>query len=288
MSRYSNQLQFNGNVDEAFQRINEYLTQKNYEYVEYDGEKVYKKGKGFLTAPSFIKVQFVNNCFGIEGWIKYALFPGVYIGEMDTKGFYGAAVKRPLADMITHVEAIILNCNAYGVGYAPNNIAEFGGVPGVQNTIPGTMQNNGMPVYANGNNTPNSMPENRRDYIKNYAPISIKKDLKNLALISYLGAAVTLLVSILTGYDIIGIVEAVVLCGLTVGMHIGKSKICGVMLSIVSFLVTFLSFAQIGVAGGFLWIIIGILTTTTFNKIDKQYKAFKTEGNNGFINYNRQ
>lgn len=36
----------------------------------------------------------------LEAWIKFAILPGVYVGEMGTKGFVGALPKQLLKERV--------------------------------------------------------------------------------------------------------------------------------------------------------------------------------------------
>ncbi|MBE6783286.1 MAG: hypothetical protein E7536_04680 [Ruminococcaceae bacterium] len=94
-----------------FNSIYNYLIGEGCKYVDYQGEKVFKKGKGFFSGPTFIKVSATGNMFQIEGWMKYALLPGVYVGEINLEGFAGSAVRGPVLNRMNTVEQIIINAN---------------------------------------------------------------------------------------------------------------------------------------------------------------------------------
>ena len=61
-----------------------------------------------LSNPTYFKFDFQGNTIRFETWMKYALFPGVYVGELATTGFVGSAVKGVWKKRIAQVEAIIL------------------------------------------------------------------------------------------------------------------------------------------------------------------------------------
>ena len=61
-----------------------------------DGEQCLKKGVGVATAPQFVKITAMNGVYTLEAWIKFAVVPGVYAGEMDLKGFTGSIPKKQL------------------------------------------------------------------------------------------------------------------------------------------------------------------------------------------------
>ena len=109
MARYVNELAFTGSAESLFGEIHQRLTAAGYDYTTYAGEQVFKKGKGILTAPQFLKVSFAPDRVRLEAWIKFAILPGVYMGEMDLKGFVGIAVKKPLQAVVTQVETLCVN-----------------------------------------------------------------------------------------------------------------------------------------------------------------------------------
>ena len=65
-----------------------------------NNEQCMKKGSGVVAAPQFVKITFLNGVYTIEAWIKFAVVPGVYAGEMDLNGFMGAVPKKKLLQRI--------------------------------------------------------------------------------------------------------------------------------------------------------------------------------------------
>jgi len=43
----------------------------------------------------------------LEAWIKFALLPGIYLGEIGIKGVMGAIPKRKLRHRVEEIEKII-------------------------------------------------------------------------------------------------------------------------------------------------------------------------------------
>lgn len=73
-------------------------------------ENVWKKGKGVLTGPQYIKLTPLNDgTYILEAWVKFAILPGVYVGEMGITGFFGAIPKSFLK---ARVEMIFQCLNA--------------------------------------------------------------------------------------------------------------------------------------------------------------------------------
>ncbi len=110
MARYHKEFRFANGVHELLlPDIHKYLLDEGYEYREYEGEQVYKKGSGWVSAPTFVKIQASKTVVIIEAWIKTAILPGVYAGEHGIDGFYGAAPKGVLANRVRHIEQMIMN-----------------------------------------------------------------------------------------------------------------------------------------------------------------------------------
>lgn len=89
--------------------IDQLMTEKGYKKTTYKGESVYKKGKGILTAPSFFKFNNLEeeNKIRIEAWIKYAILPGLYVGESDLDSNFGFVVKKPMRNIVEKLYEIL-------------------------------------------------------------------------------------------------------------------------------------------------------------------------------------
>ncbi len=117
MARYINNVRTSGNMEAISREIADYLTREGFKYKSVKGENVWQKGSGMITAPQFIKVQLGDGIAHIEAWLKQALLPGVYVGEMGLDGFYGAIPKSMLKGRVMQVERILQS------GGAPVNLA---------------------------------------------------------------------------------------------------------------------------------------------------------------------
>ena len=103
-----------------FNDIHAYLLSEGYEYIQYQNENVYKKGKGLAMGPTFFKISYQNNAVYLEAWLKFAALPGVYAGESGLDGLTGAAVKGPLKKRFAYIESMI---RQYAGGPAPGAAA---------------------------------------------------------------------------------------------------------------------------------------------------------------------
>lgn len=106
------------NPAEAMAQIAAYLQSEGYRYMEYGGEPVFKKGTGLLAGPTFFKFMAFGNTVHMETWMKFALLPGVFIGEIELKGSAGAAVKVTWRKRLEEIERILFAA-AYPGGEQP-------------------------------------------------------------------------------------------------------------------------------------------------------------------------
>ncbi|MBR5409311.1 MAG: hypothetical protein IK104_01450 [Clostridia bacterium] len=131
MARYESQYQISLPRETVFAQINEYLRREGYEYTSYQNEILFKKGHGVVAAPSFVSVTFPGNTVKLQAFIKFAVVPGVYAGEMNLEGVTGFAVKDPLKARIRHIEENII---LPGGGIFLNRIIEQTAPPDKSNT----------------------------------------------------------------------------------------------------------------------------------------------------------
>ena len=109
MPRYVNDLKLLYEPNSTFQAIHDYLIREGFEYINFEGEQVFKKGKGWITAPTLIKVTFGPQTVRVESWMKYAILPGVYAGELGWDGFVGSLAKGTMKRCTRQIEAMLGN-----------------------------------------------------------------------------------------------------------------------------------------------------------------------------------
>ena len=107
MSRYVNRINTPVPPQSLLEPLAQYLTQEGFTQVNYKGNICWKKGTGLLVAPQYISFYFGEDFLQLEAFIKFALLPGVYIGEMGIAGFFGAVPKALLKDRVTMIEQYI-------------------------------------------------------------------------------------------------------------------------------------------------------------------------------------
>lgn len=88
--------------------VDAYLVSEGYTFKHVEGEMVYQKGAGITMGPTFIRFLVNGVNVRLEVWMKYAVLPGVYAGEIDNKSFVGCAVKGPLKDRMSRIEMMVM------------------------------------------------------------------------------------------------------------------------------------------------------------------------------------
>jgi len=114
MARYGKRFPMN-NVDMNYvaSAVGEYMTNEGFKLVDYRGQQVWKKGVGLLTAPQYLVISFFQDEVIVEAFLRFALFPGVYVGEMGIDGFFGAVPKSLLKTRVQAVEAYLVSIIQY-------------------------------------------------------------------------------------------------------------------------------------------------------------------------------
>jgi hypothetical protein len=107
MARYVAEIPAHRPFETVRRQIEDYLRNESFKETQRGGETVWKKGMGLITGPQFVKFGPAGNAVKLEAWIKFALLPGIYLGEIGIKGFFGAIPKRKLRHRVEEIEKII-------------------------------------------------------------------------------------------------------------------------------------------------------------------------------------
>ncbi|MEX1378327.1 MAG: hypothetical protein AB1Z23_12755 [Eubacteriales bacterium] len=108
MARYINFVETIFSKEEIDQVVEQTMKAEGFKKKIKGGEEVWQKG-GLLTGPQFVKVVSHNGKAEVHAWLKFALLPGVYFGEMDLTGAMGFAIKDVLRKRIAKLEQNIKN-----------------------------------------------------------------------------------------------------------------------------------------------------------------------------------
>lgn len=297
MGRYIRDFMIKTDPQPILAAVFNYLQSEGYEYTELDGEKVYKKGKGLVTGPSIFKIYQYGAAIRLETWMKYAIAPGLYVGELDTTGFVGSAVKGPWKNRIAHIEHLLSGLSMPDNGnfntYPPNNAytpvntaAPTNAYPPV-NTVaptnayapndvyiprtPFSPDNTVNPASGQQPMPPAGMPVSFKEFTDNYLQPSLKKDLKIVCIGLYICVALNIVLSII--FNPWGLIDVALLAGVTTGMLIAKKKVFGILAIILSVIESIMSII-VAATPPIWWLAASVFAFITLKKIDEQYKNF--------------
>lgn len=242
MARFQRVLPMVDFQEKSFAKVHNFLIGKKFKYETVDGQQVFRKGDGFWAAAKFIRVCYADNHVLLEAWVD------AQGAEMDLNGPIASAAKKPLEKVVVQVQEILTQP---GAGYVP---AESTGA---------------FPVF------PDDRPVlpagiTKREYIKNYAGDHFRRQLRNTAIVGYICAGLNLIVALaLNAYALI---DVAIILGLTLGMHLGKSKGCAVGMLIYGIYAVVSSLIFNGSFGGWLLLVLGIMAVQVFDKAEKHFK----------------
>lgn len=109
MSRYCNTFATNLDPQEVAAIVQQYMQSEGFTLTPYNNgqEQVWKKGDGWMTYPQYIKVALPEGGITVEAFLKIPLLPGVFVGELQPKGFVAAPVKAMLRSRVSQLEQLL-------------------------------------------------------------------------------------------------------------------------------------------------------------------------------------
>jgi hypothetical protein len=91
----------------AVAQLTDILTAQGFSRTADGRETVWKKGMGLLMGPQYIQFTSEGPQITLHAWVKFAILPGLYVGEMGLTGFLGALPKRKLKDRVDHIRTTL-------------------------------------------------------------------------------------------------------------------------------------------------------------------------------------
>ena len=260
MARYEKILPLVDSREKTFEKIYQLMISKGFKYETTDGESLFRKGDGVWVLARYLKITYSASAVRVEAWVDSM---GT---EMDLEGFVGSAGKKPLRKIVNQVEAILSAPAADYTPVAANQGPAFCAQCGTQLDFDGN-----CPSCADAAAV-RALPEGitLKEYFKNYAGEKFNKNVRTAAIIGYVCVGINALISILMAP--IGLVESAILLGLTLGMHLGKSKGCAIGMLVYSIFTVVLTLVMYGTFGGWLWIVAGGTAVAVFKGAEKRFK----------------
>ena len=133
-------------------------------------------------------------------------------------------------------------------------------------------------AYVNAAPTIDRGTVSKKEFIEKYASASLRKSINSMAITCYILAAISAVFGIAWTHSFYALIDVVILLALTLGMHLGKSKICAIALLIVSIIECVLTTINTGMISGWWWIIASASAVASFVRLDKEYNRFLLEG----------
>lgn len=107
MSRYQKDIITKKRPADIKKIVGGFMAREGFDKVVYEGRETWKKGQGFMISPQFIIIDVENGVIHLEAWIRFALLPGLYFGELGTEGYLGAVPKRKLKARLEELERLL-------------------------------------------------------------------------------------------------------------------------------------------------------------------------------------
>lgn len=137
MGRYFNRFPTNLPPEQVNTIINDFYNINNFKPYNYKGEIWMKCGKGILTAPQIIRIIVQGNVITVEAFIRYAVLPGVYIGEFELDdSFFMCVPKKAFISKLKNLEMYL----GFNPAFAYNQINA--NMPNVQTPVQNQQFNN--------------------------------------------------------------------------------------------------------------------------------------------------
>ncbi len=115
----------------------------------------------------------------------------------------------------------------------------------------------------------------KREFCKYYAKPSTRKEITGSCVIAYVCAGLTLLTAFISGLGVL--IDVLLILGLALGIHIGKSLVCAILLTVYAGINTTYALISSGRLGGWLILAAGIIAIVYVARLNKEYKAYLNE-----------
>lgn len=104
MSRYYGEIAVTGDKGRVAEAAHAYLEKEGFQYME---EGLWGKLYSITGGPHFIRLREEQGKVSVQAWIKIALLPRLWIGEMGIKGCYGFIAKRQMRHRLNELEKVM-------------------------------------------------------------------------------------------------------------------------------------------------------------------------------------
>ncbi len=112
MPRTVKDFMYNGSIEPLRNATEQYLRSNQFQSAIVNGEQVFQKGNGFFLAPKFLKITFFQGGIRVEAWMKYAIVPGAFVGEIGLDTFGLSIPRAQLKKTVAQIEALCMQFGA--------------------------------------------------------------------------------------------------------------------------------------------------------------------------------
>lgn len=121
-----------------------------------------------------------------------------------------------------------------------------------------------------------------KEYRKNYASEPLKKSIKTWSIVAYVLVGLNAVIALLANPWML--LDTALLLGLTLGVHLNKSKGCAIALLVYTIINAVIGLIGSGTVSGWWWIVLAVSYLGTIKKIDAEYKAeMEKQSGNGYV-----
>lgn len=121
-----------------------------------------------------------------------------------------------------------------------------------------------------------------KEYRKNYASAPLKKGIKTWSIVAYVLVGLNVVIALLANPWML--LDAALLLGLSLGVHLNKSKGCAIALLVYSCINAVIGLIGSGTVSGWWWIVLAVSYLGIIKKIDAEYKAeMEQQSGNGYV-----
>lgn len=106
MARTTIKIQYSQPFTVTNELVEGILLSNGYKEIDYNGETVWKKGTGMLTAMQFIKIEYGENIISVSGWVQVGV-GNVGGNEMALTGFTASVPKKSVMKVIAKIQEVI-------------------------------------------------------------------------------------------------------------------------------------------------------------------------------------
>jgi len=108
------------------------------------------------------------------------------------------------------------------------------------------------------------LPENKK----------FRSEIKGAAILGYVCAGVTLLLSVIVGGNLFGLIDIAILVGLSLGIQMTANKLWAILMTVYGGINLIITIALTGSLGGWLPLVAGIIALVYISKLDKAWDAY--------------